>query len=111
MLAARFRQLTARGLSPLKLHSLVGCSVSLTATAFMTLRLNNDFDVVLNPEIAGGEGFGDVTGIAGFTNGETPRVLKANPKLYLSRGYLRSTWDLGSGKEFVEGCPNHHAGE
>jgi high affinity Mn2+ porin len=85
--------------------------VSLTATAFMALRLNHDFDVVLNPEIAGGEGFGGVTGVAGFTNGEMPRVLTATPELYLARGFVRGTWNLGSGTEFVDGEPNQLAGE
>lgn len=85
--------------------------VSLTATAFLALRVNQNFDVVLNPEIAGGEGFGGVTGIAGFTNGEMPRVQTATPKLYLARGFVRGTWNLGSGMEFVESGPNQLAGE
>jgi len=53
--------------------------VSLTATVFASFRLTSNFDVALNPELAGGEGFGGVTGIAGFTNGEIPRVNSASP--------------------------------
>ncbi|HYK91296.1 MAG TPA: carbohydrate porin [Acidobacteriota bacterium] len=85
--------------------------VSITATVFMTVRLNSNLDVILNPEIAGGKGFGDVTGIAGFTNGEMPRVQTATPKLYLARGYLRGSWALGDGTKFVEDGPNQLAGQ
>lgn len=35
-----------------------------------------------------------MTGVAGFTNGEIPRVAEATPKLYLARGYLTNTWAL-----------------
>jgi hypothetical protein len=35
-----------------------------------------------------------VTGVAGFTNGEIPRVAEATPKLYLACGYLKNTWAL-----------------
>jgi high affinity Mn2+ porin len=69
--------------------------VSLTTTAFFTFRLNSWAEVVVNPEVAGGKGFGQVTGIAGFTNGEIPRVSGATPALYLARAYLRNSWKLG----------------
>jgi high affinity Mn2+ porin len=59
--------------------------VSLTATVFAAARLGR-WQLVLNPEDAGGEGIGRVTGIAGFTNGEMPRVQQATPALYLAGG-------------------------
>jgi high affinity Mn2+ porin len=83
--------------------------VSVTGTIFLSYRLNSWTEVVLNPEIAGGKGFGNVTGIAGFTNGEIPRVALATPTLYLARGYLRNTWALGPETEFVEAGPNQLA--
>jgi high affinity Mn2+ porin len=68
--------------------------VSLTATLFLSWRPNRNWEFVVNPEIAGGKGFGDVTGIAGFTNGEIPRVSGATPTLYVARAYVRRTWTL-----------------
>ena len=69
--------------------------VSITATIFLDVRLNSHWDFVLNPEIAGGKGFGQVTGIAGFTNGEIPRVASATPTLYPARLFARYTGEIG----------------
>ena len=66
--------------------------VSLTATIFLTYRVNSWTELVVNPELAGGKGFGQVTGIAGFTNGEIPRVATATPTPYVARAYLKNTW-------------------
>jgi high affinity Mn2+ porin len=63
--------------------------VSLSSTAFLTARLGRKAEVLFSPEIAGGKGFGQVTGIAGFPNGEITRVAGATPQLYLARGYVR----------------------
>jgi len=84
--------------------------VSLTGTIFGALRLNEHFEFVVDPEIAGGKGFGEITGIAGFTNGEIPRVSSATPTLYLARGYMKNTWALGSDTEAVEDDVNQVAG-
>ena len=75
--------------------------VSLTATIFLALRLNHHWEFVVDPELAGGRGFGGVTGIAGFPNGEIPRVASATPTLYLARGYLHYTVPLGTEKEQI----------
>jgi high affinity Mn2+ porin len=83
--------------------------VSLTATVFLGLRVNRHVDVVFDPEIAGGKGFGMVTGIAGFSNGEIPRVSGAAPKLYPARAYVRTVWALGDETEFVEDGANQVA--
>jgi high affinity Mn2+ porin len=48
--------------------------VSLTTTVFLAYRVNSWTELVFDPEVAGGKGFGNVIGIAGFTNGEIPRV-------------------------------------
>ena len=37
--------------------------VSLTATVFLTYRVNSWTELVVNPEMAGGKGFGQVTGL------------------------------------------------
>ena len=83
---------------------------SLTATVFLAVRLGWHTDLVINPEIAGGRGFGLVTGIAGFTNGEIPRVSSATPTLYPARAFLRTTWALGAETESVENGMNQPAG-
>ena len=84
--------------------------VSLTATVFLAFRVNSWTELVFNPEDAGGKGFGQVTGIAGFTNGEIPRVSQATPTLYPARGFIRNTWAIGSETHAVEGGPNQLAG-
>lgn len=83
---------------------------SLTATVFLAYRVNSWAELVVDPELAGGEGFGQVTGIAGFTNGEIPRVASATPTLYVARAYLKNTWGLGAGTGLVENGPNQAAG-
>ena len=85
--------------------------VSLTGTVFLSVRLAKYTELAFDPEIAGGEGFSGVTGIAGFTNGEMPRVTTATPKLYPARMYLRQTWSLGGGTEAVTDGANQIAGK
>ncbi|MGD0870389.1 MAG: carbohydrate porin [Bryobacteraceae bacterium] len=84
--------------------------VSITATVFLGFRVNEHIELVFNPEVAGGKGFGMVTGIAGFTNGEIPRVSSATPTLYPARGFVRTVWGLGPETELVENGVNQIAG-
>jgi len=84
--------------------------VSVTGTVFLSVRLNQHCEFVVDPEIAGGRGFGLVTGIAGFTNGEIPRVASATPTLYVARGYVRYTVPIGGEVEHVESAPNQAPG-
>lgn len=83
--------------------------VSLTATAFLAARFGR-WQFVVNPEDAGGEGFGGVTGIAGFTNGEMPRVQQATPTLYLARGYVSYSLPFGDRTEHVDNSVNQAVG-
>jgi high affinity Mn2+ porin len=85
--------------------------VSLTATIFLVYRVNSWTELVADPEIAGGKGFGQVTGIAGFPNGEIPRVGSATPTLYAARAYLMNTWALGPETEMLEAGPNQLTGK
>src|SRR5215472_11088254 len=78
---------------------------SVTGTIFLSIHLKSHWEFVIDPEIAGGRGFGNVTGIAGFPNGEIPRVASATPTLYLARGYVRYSIPLG-GVEKIEDGPN-----
>lgn len=84
---------------------------SLTTTFFAGVRPWKGGEIYLNPEIAGGKGLSGVEGLAGFPNGDITRVVSATPKLYLSRVYLRQTWDLGGGEtEAVEPGANQLGG-
>jgi high affinity Mn2+ porin len=83
--------------------------VSLTATIFLGLRVSRHVELVVNPEVAGGKGFGMVTGIAGFTNGEIPRVAGATPTPYAARTFVRTVWALGPETELVEDGANQIA--
>jgi high affinity Mn2+ porin len=83
--------------------------VSLTATIFLGFRVNRHIELVVNPEVAGGRGFGMVTGIAGFTNGEIPRVSSATPTLYAARAFVRTVWALGRETVLVEDGANQIA--
>jgi high affinity Mn2+ porin len=69
---------------------------SLTNTFYFAARpfRNKRTLFILNPEIAGGEGFSAATGIAGFPNGETFRVGNPKPTLYLARLVIEHTFPL-----------------
>ena len=92
---------------PLSLPRDEGEKTSLTATLFLGLRLPwQGGEVYLNPEVAGGEGFGNVTGIAGFTNGEIPRVSSPEPEPYVARLFYRQTFGFTGETEKLEDGPN-----
>jgi high affinity Mn2+ porin len=84
--------------------------VSLTATVFADFRLCSFADFVIDPELAGGRGFGYVSGIAGFTNGEIPRVAGAAPSPYIARAFVRIRVPLGREQERMESAPNQLGG-
>jgi high affinity Mn2+ porin len=84
---------------PNSLPSVRETDTSLTATLFLTLQYKGT-TLEFDPELAGGSGFGGVAGIAGFPNGEIPRVGKPTPTPYIARLCLkqrvsRFTWTLG----------------
>jgi high affinity Mn2+ porin len=83
---------------------------SLTSTLFLGLRLWRGGEIYANPEVGAGRGFSNVTGIAGFPNGEIYRVSNPKPKLYAARIYLQQTFDIGGPEETVEDGPNQVAG-
>src|SRR4051812_34779136 len=60
---------------------------SLTITLFTKFKYRNT-ELGFNGEVAGGTGFSGVAGIAGFPNGEIPRVAKPTPTPYVARLYL-----------------------
>ena len=60
-------------------------ATSCGATLFMTGRLWKNASLIFDPEIMGGGGLSDATGIAELTNGETFRVGAPSPKVYIAR--------------------------
>ena len=83
---------------------------SITATLFTGARLWDGAAIYFDPEVAGGEGLGGVTGIAGFPNGEIPRVGTPEPEPYVARLYLQQVIGLGGGKEHIDSDQNQLAG-
>jgi high affinity Mn2+ porin len=90
-------------------------SNSLTGTAFIAARLweseRHDTQLVFNPEIAGGNGFSHVMGIAAYPNGELTRVGVENPTPYIARLYIRQTFGFGGEREYASDDVNQVAGE
>jgi high affinity Mn2+ porin len=70
---------------------------SFTSTFFIGLRLWKGAQFYFNPEIAGGGGFSQARGIAGFTNGETFRIGNPKPQGYVARFYIKQI--IGLSKE------------
>lgn len=85
-------------------------SYTFTTSAFLGVRPWRGGEVYLNAEVGQGVPFSDLTGTAGFTNGEVTRVAGTNPKIYRQRLFLRQTWNLGGGTEKVESDINQMAG-
>jgi high affinity Mn2+ porin len=85
--------------------------VSLTTTLFFGYLIARNTQFYFDPEIAGGKGFSNVTGVANFTNGEIPRVATATPKPYIARLYITQDFGFGSGKETFESDETQLAGE
>jgi high affinity Mn2+ porin len=86
-------------------------SVSLTTTLFLGMRLGQSTQIYVDPEVAGGRGFSNVTGIANFPNGELPRVSGATPKPYLARAFLQQDFGWGAERESFESEENQLAGD
>ncbi len=97
------------GLNSLDDHSEVKGSFS--ASFFLGVRVGHGFEIYVDPEAAGGEGFSNVTGMAGFPNGEITRALSAYPKPYFARAFFRQTWGMGREKEHVDADQNQLAEE
>lgn len=85
-------------------------SYSFTATAALGIRLWSGAEMYLDPEVAQGVAFSNLTGLGGFTNGELARTSGANPTFYRARLFLRQTWGLGGGTEKIEPDANQLAG-
>jgi high affinity Mn2+ porin len=99
---------------PLSLVPSEPYATSVTGTLFLDARIweyeGSFSELVFNPEMAGGKGFSNSSGIAGFPNGEMTRVGVVEPTPYIARLFLRHTWGLGGEQEKVEDEVNRIAG-
>ena len=86
-------------------------SHSTTATVFAGVRLWPGGEVFFNPEMSLGIPFSNLTGLAGFTNGELAKTSGANPTFYRARLFARQTWDLSDESEAQESDQNQLAGK
>lgn len=82
-----------------------------TTTLFLGKKLWEGGEVYFNPEVAGGRGLSDVHGIAGFPNGEIPRVGNFEPTPYIARLYYQQIFGLGGEQETVKDEQNQIAGK
>ena len=82
---------------------------SMTGTLFIGARICDCGELYFDPEIAGGEGFSQVFGLAGFPNGEITRVGSPEPTPYIARFYYVQTFGLGGETENIEAGQNQLA--
>ncbi len=85
-------------------------SYTFSTDAFIGLRVRQNSELYLVPEIAQGVPFSNLTGMGGFTNGEITRASGTSPTIYRQQLFLRQTWGLGGGTEKVESGMNQLAG-
>jgi high affinity Mn2+ porin len=71
-------------------------ATSVTSTIFAGVKLWQGGSFYFDPELAGGNGLSSVTGIAGFTNGETPRIGDPAPTITIARAYVQQAIGLPS---------------
>jgi len=85
-------------------------ATSVTSTIFAGVRLWHGASFYFNPELAGGNGLSKVTGVAGFVNGETPRIGDPAPTITIARGYFQQSIALSNaGDEHISDAQNQLA--
>jgi len=84
-------------------------SYSFTSTAFLGVRLAPQTELYFNPELVQGLPLSRLTGLGGLSNGELQKTAGTSPIVYRARLFLRQTWGLGGGSDFVEGDANQLA--
>lgn len=85
-------------------------SYTFSTDAFLGLRIRQNSELYLVPEIAQGVPLSNLTGMGGFSNGEMSRASAATPTIYRQQLFLRQNWGLGGGTDKVESGMNQLAG-
>jgi len=91
---------------PDSLRAARAASYSITATAFLGMRLGDATEVYLDPEAAQGLPLSGLLGLAAFTNGELAKTSGTSLKVYRARLFMRHTFELGGDPVEVEGDAN-----
>jgi len=76
-------------------------TLSISATAFLGVRLWKYAAAYYNAEVTGGSGFSQTRGVAGFPNGEVYRVSNANPNGSHARYYIRQLFPLSNDRQML----------
>ena len=84
---------------------------TLTASAFLGLKLWDGAELYYNPELLQGFGLHNTTGAAGYPNGEAQKSNFPYPHYSTSRLFLRQTIGLGGEQETVESAYGQMAGK
>src|SRR5712675_1187277 len=82
-----------------------------SATAYVGVRLWESAEFYVNPELMQGFGLSDVSGVAGFPNGEAQKSNFPSPRSNVARAFLRQTFGLGGEQETINDGPNQLSGK
>jgi hypothetical protein len=89
-------------------------SYSLTATAYLGLRLGGDSskstELYFNSEAVQGVPLSNLTGLGGIANGELQKIAGDQLSVYRPRVFVRQTWGLGGERDTVASGQNQLAG-
>ncbi len=78
------------------LHNNAEYDPSLSTTFYLGINLWKGAQVHFDPEVSGGYGFSNITGVAGFPNGEIYRISDPSPHFYVARLFVRQIIPLTS---------------
>jgi high affinity Mn2+ porin len=84
---------------------------TVTATAYMGMRLLPGTEFWINPELAQGFGLNHSFGIAAFPNGDASKAGSTWTREYVARIFLRQTINLDGDREWVDAETNQLAGQ
>jgi high affinity Mn2+ porin len=84
---------------------------SLSATAYLGIRIWRGGELYFNPEMALSHSLSNLTGLGGFSNGEDQKNGGPNPTFYTARCFARQTMGFGGEKVAIKSAPNQLAGE
>jgi high affinity Mn2+ porin len=95
---------------PNSLDPVARSAETMDATLFAGMRLWNNAEAWINPEIDQGFGLNNTLGMAGFASGEAYKVGANAPYQRLPRAFVRQVIDLGGETLATESGPNQLAG-
>ena len=79
-------------------------------TLFAGVRVLDNVELYVDPEVDQGFGLSNTVGVAGFPSGEAYKVGKSTPYFRLQRLFARFTLDLGGDNEEIAPGPNQLGG-